>query len=107
MVNSISSIVKLLEEPRKKRSGQNISPMEVRAQFPPARNNNSQIFAKLIFWGELSEGVLNYYKPNDYLIIEGYVSLKTKQTTTSFIPHIEITVLKVYPFLLTLNLDRY
>lgn len=106
MINYIYGTVKILEKPRKKLSSQNISVTKIRAQFPQARSNDSQKFVRLIFWGELNEGILKYYKPNDYLIIEGYISLKTEsklQTKALFASYPEITILKVYPFFLNLN----
>jgi hypothetical protein len=60
----------------------------------------------LIFWGNLARDVSSYYQINDYIMVEGYLSLnnkhllnKVKQNSKQF----EITVLKVYPFLLSSN----
>ena len=103
--NYISSIVKILEEPQKKIL---YSKVEVRAQFCQARNNDLPVLVNLVFWGKLGDTILNYYKPTDYLIVEGYVSIKNKQKLTTknqFLRYAEITVLKVCPFLLDLNLN--
>jgi hypothetical protein len=67
--------------------------------LPQFRNQIKQI-AKLKFWGNLGRDVLDYYKVNDYIIIEGYLSIAKKKKSKK----IEITVLKVYPFLLTSNI---
>ena len=104
-INYISIIVRLLEEPRKKISKKNILFTEVRAQFSEVRNKNTQTLVKLVFLGNLSQAVLNYYRSNDYLLIEGYLSIKNKYKSESGVQsskYAEILVLKVYPFLLNL-----
>ena len=61
----------------------------------------------LKFWGNLARDVSSYYKINDYILIEGYIALPNKQNVNSnnqMSKKVEITVLKIYPFLL--NYDR-
>ena len=95
--NYISSIVKILESPNKILFNNTVLVTKFRVQFPQIKN--SQI-VNLIFWGNLADDVTNYYKTNDYIMIEGYLSLnRGKQNSKKF----EITVLKVYPFLLGSN----
>ena len=91
--NYISGIVKILENPIK-RVFNNISITQVRVQLPQVQNN---IIINLIFWGKLSDDIIGYYNINDYIIVEGYLSLKNNKTFKK----VEITVLKVYPFLLS------
>lgn len=101
--NYISTTVKILEQPRKKLSKMSILTTEVRAQVSHVQNKPSQTFVSLIFWGSLGQAVLNYYRPNDYLIVEGYISIKNKKNLeihSQLLKHVEITVFKVYPFLL-------
>ena len=94
--NYIGSIVKILETPTQKFFNNNISVTKVRVQLPQVRKTK---IVNLIFWGKLARDVANYYKTNDYILIEGYLSLAYQQTSKK----IEITVLKVYPFLLSYN----
>jgi len=99
--NYISGIVKILETPRQKFFNDNIPVVEFRAQLPQTRNTK---IVKLTFWGNLARDVANYYKINDYILIEGYISLRNKQVSnlmTQISKKIEITVLKIYPFLLS------
>ena len=101
--NYISTTIKILEQPRKKISKMSVLTTEVRAQVSHVRNKPSQTFASLIFWGNLGEAVLNYYRPNDYLIVEGYISIKNKKNLNihpQLVKQVEITVFKVYPFFL-------
>ena len=101
--NYIGSVVKILEKPKKKILKNNILTAKFRAQIPQFRNTQ---IVTLTFWGKLANDITTYYKPNDYLIIEGYLSLRNKKISNSTISKskskkIEITVLKVYPFFLT------
>ena len=96
--NHISTIVKILETPVQTFINNNqVSFTQVRVQLPQVRNN---IIINLVFWGKLSQDVANYYRVNDYIIIEGYLSLRNKKAIQNF-KKVEITVLKVYPFLLS------
>lgn len=95
--NYISGIVKILENPIEITFNKNISITEFRVQLPQIRNN---IIVNLVFWGKLSQDIANYYKINDYIVIEGYLSLRDKKKLKNS-KTVEITVLKVYPFLLS------
>jgi len=101
--NYIGGIVKILESPKYKLFPNNIAMTQFRAQLPQVRNT---WIVHLTFWGYLARDVESYYKINDYIIIEGYLSLREKQRsnlTNQTGKKIEITVLKVYPFLLNSN----
>jgi hypothetical protein len=102
--NYTSGIVKILENPVQTVFNNNNIPItKFRVQFPQVRKN---IVVNLVFWGNLGRDVVNYYQINDYILIEGYLSLRDNQITNSRIKNskkVEITVLKVYPFLLSYN----
>ena len=101
--NYISSIVKILESPAKRVSNNNISSTKFRVQFPQVRKN---IIVNLVFWGNSGEDIVNCCQIDDYILIEGYLSLREKQTTNLRIQNskkVEITVLKVHSFLLSYN----
>lgn len=98
MTSYISSIVKILETPNQNFSNTNISVTRLRAQLPEMKNTR---IVNLIFWGNLAKNVVNYYKVNDYIMIEGYLSINNKnllKTVKKTSKKVEITVLKVYPF---------
>jgi hypothetical protein len=99
--NYISGIVKILENPIETVFHNNIPITKFRVQFPQVRKN---IIIDLVFWGNLGKDVVNYYQINDFILIEGYLSLRDKQIVDLRIKNskkIEVTVLKVYPFLLS------
>ena len=97
--NYISSIVKILENPIQTVFNKNIPITQFRVQLPQVRNN---IIINLVFWGKLSQDIANYYEINDYIIVEGYLSVRDKKMLKNS-KKVEITVLKVYPFLLSYN----
>lgn len=106
-MNYVTSVVKVLEEPRKQMSVPDTIVVDIRAQFPQARSNTNQRLVTLVFWENLCDTLLDYYQLNDYLIIEGYMSTKRNETVEQGCRSskcVEITVLKIYPFLLSKNL---
>ena len=100
--NYIGGVIKILESPKQKILKNNILVTKFRAQIPQLKNTR---IVTLSFWGNLARDVVTYYKVNDYLIIEGYLSLRNKKKnlnrTILKSKKVEITVLKVYPFLLS------
>jgi len=94
--NYLASTVKILEKPTQSVDSNKIVSTEFRAQLVQVRN--SQI-VNLVFWGNLARDVASYYQVNDYIMIEGYVSLRNKTNTESIkqnLKTIQITVLKIY-----------
>jgi single-stranded DNA-binding protein len=103
--NFVGGVVKILETPKQNIINNNILVTSFRVQFPQVRKN---CIVHLKFWGNLARDVETYYKINDYILIEGYLSLSEKQTSNlngQTPKKIEITVLKIYPFLL--SYDRF
>ena len=99
-MNYIGGIAKILEMPKQSFLENNVIITKVRVQLPQLRTTQ---VVKLTFWGNLASDVNNFYKTNDYVIIEGYISYKNElqlNLNSQVSKQIEITVLKVYPFLL-------
>ena len=89
-VNRIESIVKILEIPSRSFFINDILMTKFRCQLPQYQNT---IIVDLICWGKLANDILDFYKVNDYILIEGYLGLIVYQNFKK----IEITVLKIYP----------
>lgn len=76
---------------------------ELIVQLPQVRKNNIKLLLQLSVWGKLSYDVAKYYKQNDYVIIEGYISIKNMNIDSVFNlidKQVEISVFKLYPLLL-------
>lgn len=103
--NYIVGIVKILEISKEKIINDKTSVVKLRVQLSQIRNPK---IVTLIFWDNLAHDIVNYYKVNDYLIIEGFLSLRTKQTSELKIKNlkkVEITVIRTYPFILSSDLS--
>nr|UDP55531.1 hypothetical chloroplast RF41 [Schizostauron trachyderma] len=98
--NYIGTVVRLLETPNQKMLQNKIIVTKFRAQIPQLRNTR---LITVTVWGNLARDVAMYYKINDYLLIEGYISLRYKKNSKLTFyksSKVQITALKVYPFLL-------
>lgn len=96
-INYIAGIIKILELPTEELLENNILVTRFRGQFPLLRT--TQII-ELIFWGNLAEDITSYCKTGDYLLVEGYVSLRNQERSNddSFpIKKIQLSVSKAYP----------
>lgn len=100
--NYIAGIVKILESPQQKVSKNDTITSQFKGQLPQLK---STLIVNLTFWGNLARDITTYYKVGDYIMIEGYISLRTDQVTSDLISlkRIELTVLKVYPLYSTLD----
>ena len=101
--NYFSGIVKILETPKEYFVNQQIQVTKFRVEISQRRKNT---IIYVLFWGNLGSEVKKFYIKNDYILIEGYSSIRYKKTFESNIknsPTIFITVVKVYPVLLNPN----
>jgi len=76
---------------------------ELIVQLPQTRKNNVKIILKVSIWGKLSYDVAKYYQSEDYIVIEGYISVRninTDRITNLLDKQVEISVFKLYPLLL-------
>ena len=93
--NYFSGIVKILENPVQKLVKEKTLLTIIRVEIPQIRQARSIL---LVFWGNLGNEIKNSYQTNDYILIEGYSSIKK---TNLKLYKIIITGLKIYPLLLT------
>ena len=101
--NYFSGIVKVLENPGQTFFNDKVPVTTLRVQISQTRYNR---IISLVFWGNLAREVKTYYQINDYILIEGYLSIRIKKNinlTTKNSKEVTVTVLKVYPFLLKAN----
>lgn len=96
--NYITSIVKILEAPKQKLLNNKILITEFRASLPQIKTSK---VVHLVMWGEVSSRLSNYIKPNDYILIEGFLAVSNVEN--SKLKKFKITVLKTYPIFLSYN----
>ena len=76
---------------------------ELTVQLPQVRKNNNKVILQVSIWGKLSYDVAKYYQPDDYIIIEGYISIRNidiGRVVSSLNKQVEISVFKLYPLFL-------
>ena len=96
-MNYVYTIIRILEIPKLKifhDNRYNILMIKIRAELP--NSYNTQI-VNVTFWGNLAYDIYNDYIINDYIMISGYLSFIKMPMSQQ----IEITVLKMYPFILS------
>ena len=94
--NYIGSVVKILEKPVQTIRNGKIVRTDFRVQLVQARNIQ---IAYLVFWGNLGQDIINNYQLNDYIMVEGYLSLPNKtnnKLAKRSLKKALITVLKAY-----------
>ena len=94
--NYIGSVVKILEKPIQTIRNDKIIRTDFRVQLVQVRNIQ---IAYLVFWGNVGQEIINNYQLNDYIMIEGYLSLSYKtnnKLVKGSLKKAQITVLKAY-----------
>ena len=102
--NHMGAIVKILESPKNKTIKNNISITKFRAQLPQIRQTR---VVDIVIWGNLANDVAKYYNTNDYILVEGYLSLRklvSSKSNRKILKRARFTVIKAYPFILGSNL---
>ena len=101
--NHMGAIVKILEAPKNKTIQNKISFTKFRAQLPQIRQTR---VVDIVLWGNLANDVAKYYSTNDYILIEGYISLRkliSPKSNRKILKRPRVTVIKAYPFILGSN----
>jgi len=102
-INYFSGIVKILETPRVYSVNPQTQLTRFRVEVSQKRKNT---VIELLCWGNLGREVKKFYLPNDYILIEGYTSIRLKKTGNlnyKGSKQLLVTVLRVYPILLKAN----
>ena len=102
--NHMGAIVKILEPPKNKTIKNKISITKFRAQLPQIRQTR---VVDIVVWGNLANDVAKYYSTNDYILVEGYLSLRklvSSKSNRKILKRARFTVIKAYPFILGSNL---
>ncbi len=102
-MNYTSFIVKIVGKPEQSFFHDDTSVTEMLVKFSSVRNIKTTDIFQIAIWGTLAHDVIKYYKINDYIIIEGYISLRTNNYddfSSLLNKQVEISVSKIYPLFL-------
>ena len=104
-MNHTSFLVKIIETPEEIFFQDNIFVTKIVGKFVPLRKKtfNTPDILQISIWRKLSSKKINFYNANDYIIVEGYISISAHSKTPDFSTkqreeQIEICVVKMYPF---------
>ena len=101
-MNYVNFIVKIIEKPEQSFFKDNICLTEIFVKLCHTKKNQLNIPLRLSIWGNLGYEIMQYYQINDYIIIEGYISLR-ENIFDNYKPkknQLEVSVFKIYPFFL-------
>lgn len=102
-MNYVIFAVKIIKNSGQSFYADGTSLTELIVQLPQIRKNNTKVIFPVSIWGKLSYDVEKYYQPEDYIIIEGYVSIReinTGHILNLLDKQVEVSVFKLYPLLL-------
>ena len=105
-LNHFSGVVRILEVPREKNLDHKLTVLKCRVELSQTRNNRIMM---LNVWSQFAKGILENYTIGDYILVEGYLSLKIPSKkrlsikTSKTAKKAEISVVKVYPYILITN----
>lgn len=95
-MNHALFVIKVIEHPIHLVYGE-YETLEIKVEFPVPRQKNSKHELSIVLWGGHRDDFLKYYKVQDYLIIEGIITINSYKNGD---PEVRITAKKLYPFLL-------
>ena len=102
-MNYVILAVKIIKNSGQSFLADGVSLTELTVQLPQVQKNHTKLILQVSIWGKLSYDVAKYYQPEDYIIIEGYISIRNINTYNAvnlLDKQIEISVFKLYPLLL-------
>jgi hypothetical protein len=100
-MNYTNFLIRVVSKPERSFFDNDIIYTEFVGKFYQFRKNEYTL-CKISVWGNLAYDTLRYYHINDYLIVEGYLSLRDSTLENlSIKTSLEITACKIYPFALT------
>jgi len=102
-MNYGSFIVKILEKPILTSFDTTNPVTQFTVQIPQLKKNDESTLMGVSIWGKLGYDITHYYQINDYIIIEGYLSIREtsfNQFTIGTFKKVELSIYKIYPFIL-------
>lgn len=100
-MNYSSFIVKVIQEPIQRSFKEEFFVTETIVKFPQIKDQKTIKTFRIFIWGNLGHDIIKYYQKNDYIIIEGYISLYLDSSQNNISGEdnkIQISTRKIYPF---------
>ena len=95
-------IVKIIAAPEQNFLKEDIPVTKIKVKLVQTRTTSlsNDIFT-IFIWGNLSSDIIKHYRTDDYVVIEGYISLRENNLNLQNSPmnrQISISILNIYPF---------
>src|SRR6476469_1108807 len=105
-MNYSTFLVKLISEPIQTKISTTSFLVQAQVQFTTKRKKKGKTQFQISLWGSLGNYFMDYYRENDYIIIQGILSFYKKQKKKRFEKNTIFTVLQLYPFILNEENDE-
>jgi single-stranded DNA-binding protein len=108
-INYLGGIVRILETPKIQLNENEIPSTKFRVQFPQVRKKSPSSIITIVIWGYLANDVTKYYRINDYILIEGYVSLRksvNQKDIKKKSKYLQINLRKIFPLFLNTHASK-
>jgi hypothetical protein len=100
-INYFGAIVRVLEIPALELNKNEIPFTRFRVQLSQVRLKQPKSILTVLAYGNLANDIVKYYRINDYVLIEGYLSIKKALPKTKIIKKlVEVKVFKIFPLFL-------
>jgi hypothetical protein len=100
-INYFGGIVRVLEIPSKKLNKKEIPYTSFRVELSQVRLKQSKSILTILAYGNLANDIVKYYRINDYVLIEGYLSIKKTLPIKKIIKKsVKVKLFKIFPLFL-------
>jgi len=99
-INYMGAVVRILEIPNIQLTRTETPYTKFRVQLSKLRpKRRSKTILTVFAWGKFAEDIVRYYRINDYVLIEGYLSNR-QSSLENRKELLQVTLFKIFPFFL-------
>jgi hypothetical protein len=100
-INYMGAVVRILEIPNIQLTRTETPYTKFRVQLSKLRpKRRSKTILTVFAWGKFAEDIVRYYRINDYVLIEGYLSNRQSSLLQNRKELLQVTLFKIFPIFL-------
>jgi len=97
-INYMGAVVRILEIPTIQLTRTETPYTKFRVQLSKLRpKRRSNTILTVFAWGKFAEDIVRYYRINDYVLIEGYLSNRQSSSLKNRKEFLQVTLFKIFP----------